>query len=104
MSLRVAVVVLVVVAAPLAAWRQQPAPKVSAADVKQEFVHAWEGYRQYAWGHDELLPLSKGAKDWHKDTLYMTPVDALDTMLIIGMKDEAEETKDYIIQNLRFDK
>src|SRR3972149_1561558 len=104
MLLRVAAVVLLVVAAPLAAARPQPAPKISAADVRQEFVHAWEGYKKYAWGHDELLPLSKGAKDWHKGTLYMTPVDALDTMLIMGMKDEAEETKDYIIQNLRFDK
>ena len=104
MSLRVAALVVLAVAAPLAAMRQPDASRVTAADVKQEFVHAWEGYKQYAWGHDELLPVSKGAKDWHKETLYMTPVDALDTMLVMGMSDEAAKTKDYIITNLRFDK
>lgn len=104
MSLRVAALVVLAFAAPLAAMRQADVSRVTAADVKQEFVHAWEGYKQYAWGHDELLPVSRGAKDWHKDTLYMTPVDALDTMLVMGMKDEAGKTKDYIIANLRFDK
>ena len=34
----------------------------------------------------------------------MTPVDALDTMLLMGMKDEATSTKNYIIRNLKFDK
>ena len=33
---------------------------VTAADVKAEFLHAWNGYKQYAWGHDELLPVSEG--------------------------------------------
>lgn len=81
-----------------------PSPAaITAADVKAEFVHAWEGYKRYAWGHDELLPVSHAAKDWHKDTLYMTPVDALDTMLLMGLKDEAAKTRDYIVQNLRFD-
>jgi hypothetical protein len=69
---------------------------VTAADVKTEFLHAWNGYKQYAWGHDEMLPVSKGPKDWHADTLYMTPVDALDTMLIMGLKDEADKTREFI--------
>src|SRR4051812_30229618 len=34
----------------------------------------------------------------------MTPVDALDTMLLMGLKEEAETTKKYIIANLSFDK
>src|SRR5438128_12253981 len=34
----------------------------------------------------------------------MTPVDALDTMILMGLKDEAEKTKTYIIENLSFDK
>src|SRR5258705_10186209 len=34
----------------------------------------------------------------------MTPVDSLDTMIIMGMKDEATQTKQYIIENLSFDK
>jgi hypothetical protein len=30
-----------------------------ASEVRQEFLHAWNGYKQYAWGHDDLKPLSK---------------------------------------------
>jgi mannosidase alpha-like ER degradation enhancer 2 len=34
----------------------------------------------------------------------MTPVDALDTMLIMGLSEEAEKTKTALVQNLSFDK
>lgn len=29
-----------------------------AKQIKDAFVHAYNGYRQYAWGADELLPLT----------------------------------------------
>jgi len=35
-----------------------------AASVKTEFLHAWQNYERYAWGHDALKPLSKTAHDW----------------------------------------
>jgi mannosidase alpha-like ER degradation enhancer 2 len=72
--------------------------------VRAEFLHAWRGYRQYAWGHDALKPLSKTHHDWYGDSLYMTPVDALDTMILMGLKSEADETRALIIKNLSFDK
>lgn len=82
-------------------------PKVDrdrlAAEVRQEFLHAWRGYKQYAWGHDELKPLSKTSHDWYEHTLLITPVDALDTMLLMGLKDEAAETQAYIFAHLSFD-
>src|SRR6266404_778272 len=34
----------------------------------------------------------------------MTPVDALDTMILMGFKDEANSTREYIATNLSFDK
>jgi len=34
----------------------------------------------------------------------MTPVDALDTMILMGLQDEAAKTRKYITQNLSFDK
>jgi mannosidase alpha-like ER degradation enhancer 2 len=98
-----AALVCVIAAAVLAPSPRQPASNGLAEDVKREFVHAWEGYKQYAWGHDELQPLSKSAHDWHSATLYMTPVDALDTMLVMGLNDEAATTRDYIAGHLRFD-
>ena len=53
----------------------QTDPDEVAKQVLQEFLHAWNGYKQYAWGHDELRPLSKSYRDWHSVPLYMTPVD-----------------------------
>ena len=71
--------------------------------VRQEFRHAWNGYKQYAWGHDALKPLSKNAHDWYASSLLMSPVDALDTMILMGMNDEAASTREYIAKNLSFD-
>ncbi len=34
----------------------------------------------------------------------MTPVDSLDTMILMGLKDEATRTRNYITANLNFDK
>ena len=27
--------------------------------VRTEFLHSWRAYERYAWGHDELRPISK---------------------------------------------
>jgi ER degradation enhancer, mannosidase alpha-like 2 len=75
-----------------------------AERVRAEFLHAWGGYRQYAWGHDDLRPLTRTHHDWYEQPLLMTPVDSLDTMIIMGLKDEAAETREYIVKNLSFDK
>ena len=82
---------------------QQPNRKL-AAEVRAEFLHAWNGYKKYAWGHDDLKPLSKTYHDWYSQPLLMTPVDALDTMILMGLDDEAAATKQYILDNLSFDK
>jgi hypothetical protein len=75
----------------------------SAAEVKSEFARAWNGYKQYAWGHDELLPISNGYQDWYSSTLLFTPVDALDTMILMGLTDQANEDRLLIDQKLSFD-
>ena len=74
-----------------------------AKEVKREFLHAWNGYKKYAWGHDELKPLSKSYRDWYKVSLYMTPVDAFDTMVLMKLKEQSEETKKLIFDHLSFD-
>jgi len=79
-------------------------PSALAARVKAEFLHAWRGYERYAWGHDELRPVSRSFHDWHGETLYMTAVDALDTMLLMGLDEEAEKTKAFLLEHLSFDK
>jgi glycosyl hydrolase family 47 len=74
-----------------------------ANKVRQEFLHSWNGYKQYAWGHDALKPLSKSYRDWYATSLYMTPVDAMDTMYLMGLKEEADKTREFVVKNLSFD-
>ena len=75
-----------------------------AAEVRSEFTHAWNGYKKYAWKHDDLKPLSKSYHDWYSEPLLMTPVDSLDTMILMELDDEAAATSKYILDNLSFDK
>ncbi|MGH8147667.1 MAG: glycoside hydrolase family 47 protein [Rhodanobacteraceae bacterium] len=98
------------VAAPVTVTHAAPASQrpvdsaAMAARVKAEFLHAWNGYKQYAWGHDELRPLSKKPYDWYGQSLLMTPVDALDTLVIMGLKKQADEDRALIDSKLDFDK
>ena len=75
----------------------------TAERVRKEFLHAWNGYKKYAWGHDQLKPLSKSYRDWHSAPLYMTPVDAMDTMYLMGFTQEADRTREFVVKNLSFD-
>jgi ER degradation enhancer, mannosidase alpha-like 2 len=76
----------------------------TADEVRTEFLQAWNGYKRYAWGHDELKPLSHGYRDWYGVPLLMTPVDALDTMILMGLTGEADQARELIVHNLSFDK
>ena len=74
-----------------------------AAEVRVEFLHAWSSYKRYAWGHDGLKPLSKTHYDWYRVSLYMTALDALDTIVLMGLKEEADSTREFIATHLSFD-
>lgn len=60
------------------------------AKVKEEFQKAWNGYKNSAWLHDELSPISGKFRDpfcgWAA-----TLVDTLDTLWIMGLHEEFEE-------------
>ncbi|KAI4148007.1 MAG: hypothetical protein L6R39_002926 [Caloplaca ligustica] len=58
--------------------------------VKESFVHAWAGYKKYAWKEDELAPIRGG----HATTFGgwgATLVDSLDTLWMMGLKEDFEE-------------
>ncbi|HEY6804645.1 MAG TPA: glycoside hydrolase family 47 protein [Pyrinomonadaceae bacterium] len=95
---------LLLLSLSITSFSQQPNRTRLAREVKTEFLHAWNGYKKYAWGHDDLKPLSKSYHDWYAEPLLMTPVDALDTMMLMGLKDEFADTHHYIVEHLSFDK
>ena len=74
-----------------------------AARVREELLHAWNGYKQYAWGHDDLLPKTRAGRDWYAHTLHMTAVDSLDTLILMGLDEEAAATRAYLADHLSFD-
>ena len=92
----------------IAAQAQKDAP--FSEEIKQEMVnkvkvaaqHAWKGYKDYAWGADDLKPLTKTAKTWYRQSMLMTPVDAFDTFTLLGLTDEAKEAKELILTKLDF--
>ena len=75
-----------------------------ATRVRSEFLHAWTNYEKYAWGHDALKPLSKMPHDWYGQSLLMTPVDALDTLILMKLDEEAAKAKELILKDLSFDR
>ena len=75
-----------------------------AERVKTECLHAWNNYERYAWGHDALKPLSKTPHDWYGQSLLMTPVDALDTLILMKLDAEANKARELIATELSFDR
>ncbi|OQV17586.1 Endoplasmic reticulum mannosyl-oligosaccharide 1,2-alpha-mannosidase [Hypsibius exemplaris] len=66
------------------------------------FQWAWDAYKRYAWGHDELKPLSRSYKEWFH--IGLTLVDSLDTMYIMGLTKEFNEAQKWITETLTFEK
>ncbi|XP_008057405.1 mannosyl-oligosaccharide 1,2-alpha-mannosidase IA-like [Carlito syrichta] len=82
--------------------KAQSLPKICLAKLMMK--HAWNNYKSYAWGLNELKPISK---EGHSSSLFgnikgATIVDALDTLFIMEMKDEFQEAKSWIEENLDF--
>ncbi len=75
--------------------QKTPAPEESAEGrrvrlerleaVKQSFLHSWNGYKEHAWGADEVAPLTGRPKNTF-GAWGATLVDTLDTLWIMGLK------------------
>ena len=69
-------------------------------------LHAWNNYKLYAWGKNELKPISKRA---HTGSIFgsfdmgATIVDSLDTLYIMGLKKEFDEGRDWIARRFTLD-
>lgn len=75
-----------------------------AQDVLTETKRSWQDYKQYAWGHDALMPLTRSYEDWYSEPLYISPIDAYSTLYLMGLSDETKEIEQYVIDSLDFDK
>ena len=80
--------------------------KISMTEKQTEVVaaceHAWDGYRKFAWGHDELKPMSRTYSEWFM--LGLTIVDSLDTLWLMNMMKEYKDAREWVANELTFDK
>ena len=63
--------------------------------IKKSFAHSWAGYKMQAWMKDELQPVSGSSKDTFGGWA-ATLVDTLDTLWIVGMKQEFKEAVEAV--------
>ncbi|KAL7032142.1 hypothetical protein ACKWTF_007233 [Chironomus riparius] len=85
---------------------QDPTARKRRDKVKEMMQHAWSNYKLYAWGKNELKPISKRA---HTGSIFgsyelgATIVDSMDTLYIMGMKDEFDEGREWIAKEFTLD-
>ncbi|KLT38348.1 seven-hairpin glycosidase [Cutaneotrichosporon oleaginosum] len=65
--------------------------------VKRGFMYAWQKYKDYAWGHDEVKPVTRQVSDpfngWGASI-----IDTLDTLLIMGLEEEYNHARPFVNQ------
>ncbi|KAM3933480.1 mannosyl-oligosaccharide 1,2-alpha-mannosidase IA-like [Leptodactylus fuscus] len=70
--------------------------------IKEMMIFAWDSYKRYAWGENELRPVTK---DGHFGSLFgglkgATIVDALDTLFIMDLQEEFEDAAKWVENSL----
>lgn len=70
--------------------------------VVDAFKFAWEAYKKYAWGHDEFHPITRTHSEWFG--VGLTIVDSLDTLVIMGLKPEFDDAREWVATKLTFEK
>ncbi|CAI5473852.1 unnamed protein product [Closterium sp. Yama58-4] len=71
--------------------------------IRQGMLHAWRGYKKYAWGSDELQPRSKTPSN-NFGGMGATIVDSLDTLFLMGLKDEFRDAQKWVAESLNFNR
>lgn len=85
---------------------KDPVARERRDKVKEMMKHGWDNYVRYAWGKNELRPISKrghSASIFGASNMGATIVDGLDTLYIMGLHDEFKQGRDWIAENLDFD-
>uniref|UniRef100_A0A7N8WVJ2 alpha-1,2-Mannosidase n=1 Tax=Mastacembelus armatus TaxID=205130 RepID=A0A7N8WVJ2_9TELE len=70
--------------------------------VKEMMKFAWDNYKRYAWGKNELQPLTRNG---HIGNMFgglrgASIIDSLDTLYIMGLVEEYNDAKDWVQTSL----
>lgn len=82
-----------------------PHAKEIAAQVRTEFLHAWNGYKRFAWGYDEVRPVSGKPHDFFVPghSFGLSIIEALDTLYVMELDDELSACVAWLKTHLDFD-
>src|SRR5579872_149680 len=82
-----------------------PDAKAIASQVRDEYLHAWNGYKRFAWGADEVLPISGKPKNFFvpSHSFGLSIIEAMDTLYIMGLDDEVSACVTWLRSHIDFD-
>ena len=82
-----------------------PPAKQAAAQIRNEFLHAWNGYKKFAWGHDQVNPIAGTPNEFFVDghPIGLSIIEALDTLYVMELDDEVAAGVKWIDANVDFD-
>lgn len=89
---------------PVASRMGRPDP-AKAREIRTEFRHAWDGYKRFAWGHDEVLPVSGKHREFFtpRHPVGLSIIEALDTLYLMELDGEVDRCLGWIEDRLDFD-
>lgn len=81
-----------------------PAASV-ASQVRDEFIHAWQGYRRFAWGFDEVRPISGAGSNFFipGHSFGLSIIEAMDTLYVMELDDDLHDCVEWLRTHLDFD-
>jgi mannosyl-oligosaccharide alpha-1,2-mannosidase len=91
--------------AALSATAAMPAPRIAAKEVRDEFLHAWDGYKKFAWGADEVKPVSGTSSNFFIDShsFGLSIIESMDTLYVMELDAELALCVTWLRSNLDFD-
>ncbi|KAI7907019.1 glycoside hydrolase [Cokeromyces recurvatus] len=63
--------------------------------IRDSFIFAYNGYKKYAYGHDEILPISNKSYD-SRNGWGATIIDSLDTLLIMNLEEDYQRALEFV--------
>lgn len=85
--------------------RSGPGNPRIADEIRTEFLHAWNCYDKYAFGADQVMPLSGQKNNFFfggRRTIGLSIIEALDTLYVMGLDTELKKCLDWIYNNSDF--
>jgi mannosyl-oligosaccharide alpha-1,2-mannosidase len=82
-----------------------PPDQAKATAVRNEFLRGWNGYKRFAFGRDEVHPVSGTASEFFAAgrPVGLSIVEALDTLYVMELDTELATATSWIQNNLSFD-